>query len=84
MQEDKFKVLNYAMHYGVVLGFFWAFKYLFHIGDAYLFRDNLNNFLENPHLYGFNRFNKQKLKEFMNKFTGKYDYQNKRIIEDKK
>lgn len=35
MQEDKFKVLNYAMHYGVVLGFFWAFKYLFHIGATY-------------------------------------------------
>ena len=35
MQEDKFKVLNYAMHYGVALGFFWAFKYLFHIGATY-------------------------------------------------
>lgn len=35
MQDDKFKVLNYAMYYGVILGFFWAFKYLFHIGATY-------------------------------------------------
>lgn len=35
MQDDKLKVLNYAMHYGVALGFFWAFKYIFLIGSTY-------------------------------------------------
>jgi hypothetical protein len=35
MQDDKLKMLNYAMHYGVALGFFWVFKYLFHIGATY-------------------------------------------------
>lgn len=35
MQEERFNVLTYAMHYGVGLGFFWAFKYLFHIGATY-------------------------------------------------
>lgn len=35
MQEDKFKLINYSMHYGVVLGLFWVFKYLFAIGGAY-------------------------------------------------
>ncbi len=35
MQEDKIKIFNYSMYYGVALGFFWAFKYLFHIGATY-------------------------------------------------
>lgn len=87
ISDIKRTLLYSLMKDGIIKPHKWnkkSRKYLFHIGDAYLFRDNLNNFLENPHLYGFNRYNKSKLKEFMNKFTGKYDYQNKRIIEDKK
>lgn len=36
MQEKpKLQVVDYAMHYGVALGFFWVFKYLFHIGASF-------------------------------------------------
>lgn len=32
MQEDKqISVLQYAMHYGMLLGLFWAFKYMFSV-----------------------------------------------------
>lgn len=34
-KTDKMQLVNYAMHYGVILGFFWVFKYLFHIGARY-------------------------------------------------
>lgn len=55
-------------------------RYLFHESDAYMYRDFLHEFLEFPELQNFLRYNKQKLKRFMNENTGKYDYKNRQLL----
>lgn len=35
MEDKKKSTLDYMMHYGALLGFFWIFKYSFFIGQAY-------------------------------------------------
>ncbi|WP_165020421.1 DUF4199 domain-containing protein [Dysgonomonas sp. ZJ279] len=35
MEEKKASIINYAMHYGAILGLFWAFKYLVYVGASY-------------------------------------------------
>lgn len=35
IKEQGTSLLKYAMHYGMILGFFWMFKYLFLIGAGF-------------------------------------------------
>lgn len=35
IQQEKVPMIKYAMHYGAILGLFWAFKYLFYIGAGF-------------------------------------------------
>ncbi|MBB4037378.1 hypothetical protein GGR21_003295 [Dysgonomonas hofstadii] len=35
IKEKGTTLLRYAMHYGMILGLFWAFKYLFRIGAGF-------------------------------------------------
>lgn len=35
IQQEKVPMIKYAMHYGAILGLFWAFKYLFLIGAGF-------------------------------------------------